>query len=342
MRRLSRPPRLATLCVQGTTADRTIDNATRVKLLNAVALALQQRDEWHPLDGLVLPGGFFWMSRALGATAFDRRQERLGKERFSSSIYAALQALEAESPGIRLITGVMARPRDGRERIEQASLAFDRHGLVGAARKIFPTMTESRGRRFMTPYSADYASEARFVKLSNGSLAALHSCYDLFGTADIGSAGDARRAAIRLIRTDRRRIVESDEEFAETRRACLAAWAGNVTQRKPDVLLATIHGFERPGLDGYWQRHGIARASAAHGGAFALGAAHFATGLPSAGSTLAACRVPKHELTAGVRRKAHSLQPRDSVQVITAGLSGILRLFEPRLVTGKDLLGRMK
>ena len=51
----------------------------------------------------------------------------------------------------------------------------------------------------MTPFVDDYGSDQRFIELPNGSLAALHSCYDLFGTADIGSAGGARRAAIKAL-----------------------------------------------------------------------------------------------------------------------------------------------
>ena len=201
MRRPTRSPRLATLCLQGNTAASTKDNVTRTMILEkAVRFLLQQR-AWHPIDALVLPGGFFWLSRSVGASTFERRRALISGERFIPAVTAALKQLQESSPGIRLITGVMAQPRDKTERTEQACLAFDRSGLIGAARKMFPTHAESRGRRYMTPFADDYRSSERFVDLPNGSLAALHSCYDLFGTADHGSDGSARRTAIKSFAT---------------------------------------------------------------------------------------------------------------------------------------------
>ena len=217
MRRPTRSPRLATLCLQGNTAISTKDNAARVPLLKRVVHVLRQERAWHPIDALVLPGGFFWLSRSLGATTFDRRRSLIAAERFVPAITTALEELKELSPGIRLVTGVMAQPRDRAERTEQACLAFDHTGLVGAARKIFPTHAESRGRRFMTPFVDDYRSSERFVELPNGSLAALHSCYDLFGTADIGSVGGARRAAIRVLRQPEGRLAEGHEGFKARR-----------------------------------------------------------------------------------------------------------------------------
>jgi predicted amidohydrolase len=330
MRRPTRSPRLATLCLQGNTAASTKDNVTRTKLLEkAVRFLLQQR-AWHPIDALVLPGGFFWLSRSLGATTFERRRSLISAERFVPAITTALEQLQELSPAIRLVTGVMAQPRDKAERTEQACLAFDQTGLIGAARKMFPTQAESRGRRFMTPFADDYRSIERFVDLPNGSLAALHSCYDLFGTADHGSGGGARRAAIKALRQrSGRRLAEGQYGFRATRDSELAAWANLVAAKAPDVLLATIHAFERPGLDGYWQRHGIARASAAHGGAITIGAAHFLDSLPRDSSTLATYGVPKRELSAGVSRRAHSLAALHSAVLTVQGMTALLRVFEP-------------
>jgi predicted amidohydrolase len=329
MRRPVRSPRLATLCLQGNTATSTKVNAARVPLLEEAVRVLRKERVWHPIDALVLPGGFFWLSRSLGPTTFERRQSLIAAERFVPAITTALEELKELSPGIRLVTGVMAQPRDKIERTEQACLAFDRTGLIGAARKRFPTQAESRGRRFMTPFADDYRSGERFVNLPNGSLAALHSCYDLFGTADHGSGGGARRSAIKVLRNKGGRVGEGHESFRASRDTSLAAWADLVAAKTPDVLLATIHAFERPGLDGYWQRHGIARASAAHGGAITIGAAHFLDSLPRDGSTLAAYGVPKRELSAGVSRRAHSLTPLYSAVVTAHGMNALLRVFEP-------------
>jgi hypothetical protein len=315
--------------VQGNTAASTKDNTSRVSILEELVSVLLGQPAWHPLDAIVLPGGFFWMSKVLGPTTFERRQALLSRERFTSVVKTALGQLQDLSPDLRLVTGVMARPRDKTERIEQACLAFDTSGLIGAARKIFPTRQESRGRRFMSPFVDDFRSAKRFIDLPNGSLALLHSCYDLFGTADIGTGSNARRAAIRALRHQRIRVLGSDEGFKATRDAGLADWADLVAAQKPDVLLASIHAFERPGLDGYWQRHGIARASAAFSGALTLGAAHFLEGLPSVGSTLAACNVPERALRAGVKRRAYSLAATCSLELtLQQGGKALLRLFE--------------
>jgi hypothetical protein len=305
-----------------------------------VVRAIQQQRPWHQLDALILPGGFFRLSRPLGATTFEQRQAIVSRERVAAAIAAAVGQLHELSPGIRLVTGIMAQPRDKTERTEQACLAFDGNGLIGAARKIFPTQAESRGRRFMRPFADDYRSAHRFIDLPNGSVAALHSCYDLFGTADVGSAGIVRRAAIKVLCTKGSYIGQGDAGFKKDRESSLMAWADLLSAKSPDVLLATIHSFERPGLDGYWQRHGIARASAAHRGALTVGAAHFIESLPSNGSTLAAYDVPKRELGAGVARRAHFLAPLYSAKVAIRGMNAVLRVFEAPLHRWKATTGR--
>ena len=330
MRRPTRSPRLATLCVQGYTAASTRDNANRISIIEGLVSTLRMRADWHPIDAIVLPGGFFWLSQVLGYTTFERRRELISQERFSAAVCGVLRQLQELSPGIRLVTGVMARPRDKTERVEQACLAFDKDGLIGAARKLFPTRNESRGRRYMSPFIDDYRSAERFIDLPNGSKALLNSCYDLFGTADTGNGSGARRAAIRALRLPRVRLLEGDEEFRASRDAGLTAWADLVATQEPDVLLAAIHAFEIPGRDGYWQRHGIARASAALKGALTVGAAHFLERLPEEGSTLAASGVPRTALSAGVSRRAYSLAPFQSLSFTAKdGTPALLRLFQP-------------
>lgn len=340
MRRPTRSPRLATLCVHGNTATSTRHNNDRVALLEELVRVLREHRAWHPLDAILLPGGFFWLSKPLGAAAFERRAVTITRERFASAVISAVGQLQALSPGLKLVTGVMARPRNKTERIEQACIAFDHRGLAGVARKMFPTHAESRGRRFMSPVADDYRSSKRFVELANGSIAALHSCYDLFGTADIGTGTGTRRSAIRTLRSSHGRLTENDDHFRTSRDSSIAAWTGLMASKQPDVLLTSIHAFERPGLDGYWQRHGIARASAAFAGAMALGAAHFLECLPTQGSTLAAYRVPKRELTAGVSRRAHSLAPAKILPLSTARTRAVLRLFTPSLANNGSDTGR--
>lgn len=331
MRRLIRPARLATLCLQGHPAASTSDNTTRIAILRELLRALQANARWHPIDAIVLPGGFFWLTRALGSARFERRTELISQEQFSGPVTATLRALQQLSPALRLIAGVRAQPSDRVERTEQVCVAFDLDGVIGIARKIFPTYNETRGRRFMSPVLEDFRSEERFVALPNGSVALLNSCYDLFGTADLATGRLARRAIIRALRTKRRRLSERDDLFRANRDESLRAFSELVAAKAPDVLLTTIHAFQRAGLDGYWQRHGIARASAGFGGALTVGAAHFLRGLPDAGaSTLSASNVPKRELHAGVSRRAHALAPLFSAPLTTSGANGLLRVFQAK------------
>jgi hypothetical protein len=328
MRRPIRSPRLATLCLQGNTANSPKDNPERIAILSEVLFHLRQRDEWHPLDAVLLPGGYFRLSRTLGALPFEQRKRQVEQESFASAIGDQLEQLQSLSPGLRLVLGVMATPRQKAERTEQASIAFGREGVIGLARKMFPTTAETRGRRYMSPCIDDFSSKQRFITLSNGSLALLNSCYDLFGAADGATTMGSRRLAIRALRQGKDHLTHRDEGFGSVRGGALSAWHSLVTELQPDVLMASIHAFERPGLDGYWQRHGIARASAGFKGALAVGAAHFLERLPDEGSTLAAIGVPRSALSAGVNRRAFSLAATRALAWRTKqGTSVLLRLF---------------
>jgi hypothetical protein len=302
----------------------------RITLLDRITDLLRGRDDWHPIDALVLPGGFFRMSRALGPVGFTERRSRVSSEKFAQAACIAVRALDKLSPGFRMITGVLATPRDLTERTEQSSLAFGGSGLVAAARKIFPTAQDSKGKQFTSPFEGDYSSAHRFLHLANGSVAALNACYDLFGVADIGSDTGARRLAIRRLYTKGGSITRTDDGFIQTRQKCLTAWTELVRQKQPDVALATIHRFRQAGQDGFWQRHGIARASAALGGALVAGAAHFEVGLPRPTiSTLASWRVPHAHLSQGLGRKAHRLDPKAFLVAEEEGIKILMRLFTP-------------
>lgn len=327
MRRPNRSPRLATLCLQGGTTDSTHDNKARISVLEE-AIDRVVASIWHPLDAIVLPGGYFRLSHTLGTLPFPQRKLLIEREWFASALNRLLRKLQGTSDNARLIFGVTARPRHRAERTEQACIAFDASGVIGVARKMFPTSAESRGRRYMSPCIDDYTSKKRFVSLPNGSVAMLNSCYDLFGAADTARGSDARRLAIRALRQGSTHTTHRDTEFRSLRDGALTAWSKTVTEQQPDVLVASIHAFERPGLDGYWQRHGIARASAAFRGALTVGAAHFLEALPNLGSPLAAAGVPRTALTAGVRRTAYALPHTDSLAWTTqSGTPALLRLF---------------
>src|SRR3954471_17478530 len=116
MRRPHRSPRLATLCLQGNTAASTKSNPQRSAILAEVITRLCEQPEWHPLDALVLPGGYFRLSRALGALGFEQRRQQVEREPFVSAIKVDLRRLQSLSPDMRLVVGVMATARHKAER----------------------------------------------------------------------------------------------------------------------------------------------------------------------------------------------------------------------------------
>lgn|GEM_PF-763017 len=336
--RLTRAPRVVQLCLHGTMATPE-DNAKRIAMLPEIVRVLYELPDWHPIDAVILPGGFFRMSRAFGASGFASRRAAVRRERFAGAVQTAVGLLEELSPGLRLVTGVLAKPRDPTERTEQVSLAFSAKGLVASARKLFPTAQDSRGRRYISPFMDEYSSSKRLLQLPNGSTALLSACYDLFGAADIGIDSASRRQAIRRLVTRKGYLTQGDAGFVDTRLACLAAWTRLIEEHRPDVALATIHRFRAPGLDGFWQRHGIARASAALNGALVVGAAHFGHRLPDPhASTLAAHGVEHEHMFAGAFRLSHRLMPIASTVIESPGCRALLRLFTPP--AGADLKGR--
>lgn len=326
MRRLTRPPRIAALCVCGDVAKRLHDNADRILLLKQLTIELRKLTNWHPFDAVVLPGGYFRMARAFGASSFADRRLLVSSEQFASAAQSSVQNLSHMSPGLRLVFGVLAKSTNASERTEQSCLAFDETGLIAAARKILPTSADVSGDRFVSPYVQDYASQRRFVDLANGSRASLAACYDLFLADQAWS--HSNRSSIRRLLTDEEPVQIGDAAFAALRNSCLVAWARLIREQRPDVALACIHRFVI-GTDGFWQRHGLAKASAIMGGGLAVGAAHFRPRLPvTEMSSLASTGVPRTHLNAGLSRKAHRLSPL-AWHVVNAprGRKALLRLF---------------
>lgn len=324
---------VASLCLHGVPARSMKDNAERLAMLPELVRLLKKHPELQ-LDAIVLPGGTFRLACALGATDFERRRAILQKEKITPPIRETLDQLDMLNPGLTLVTGVLATPRDFSERTEQSCLAFQHGKLVGAARKIFPTREESRGRRFVSPFVDDFSSPRRVVSLACGQTALLNACYDLFGVADLSSNTMARRHAIRRLLTKRGMLTIGGADFRTQRDDCLENFRSVVSSTPLKALIVAVHGFFQSGRCGYWQRHGIARASAAYGGALVVGAAHFQRGLPSPdSSTLAAHGVPRSQIFEGATRRAHRLAPvYSSVLHTPNGLQGLLRVFRVPLV----------
>jgi hypothetical protein len=216
------------------------------------------------------------------------------------------------------------------EGADQVCFAVSRDGVVAQARKIFPTLGETSGKRPLIPTYRDYGAADRYLTLANGSRAVLCACYDVFGLAESPDRPSVRTRAIRYLHMPTGVHTTVDIGFKRQRDAAIGFWHERLLMEHPDVALGAIHRFHRPGLDGYWQRHGIASASAALNGGLVIGAAHFRLKLPtSVRAPLAARGVEAAHLHDGLRRKAHRLQPVDGFLMMKTGLpAALVRLFE--------------
>jgi hypothetical protein len=102
----------------------------------------------------------------------------------------------------------------------------------------------------------------------------------MFGLTENPVHPGRRTTILRTIESHGSVLRKGDAAFDELRHRCIQQWDLLLRSRRPSVAIAAIHAFDRPGLDGFWQRHGIATASAVLNGGLALGAAHFRDCLP--------------------------------------------------------------
>jgi hypothetical protein len=327
MRRPIRSARIAAVCVRGQRCKTTNPNLKRLALLETIVSHIVESD-WQPLDAVLLPAGFLRLGRSLADLDFAGRATALAATRMGRSLLRQARRLDQAFPGALLVVGIDGDAMG--EGDDQLCVAIGAAGVVGVARKIFPTEMDTKNPdRAVTPRLADYDDPGRIVALASGRRAALCACYDVFGFHEGPDSGSSRTRAIRWIRDGSRAMGENEPAFTVLRRQALAAWQALWRGAGVDLALAAIHAFEQPGRDGYWQRHGMACAAAAIEGA-AIGAAHFEDCLPDPdASTLAAAKVPKAHLTAGINRRAHSHPPIHSLVIRKGGRNAaIARLFQ--------------
>lgn len=328
---LARPPRIASVCVLGSKAARAASNAPRLELANSIADAIARR-AWQPIDAVLFPGGFVRSQSFIGCMSDRERLRRLENEAWFGGIANAAAKLNAVTSGALVVVGADSSAPTRGQVGDQLCVALCQRRIVGLARKIYPTDLDTRGcARPLVPAAADFTSRRRFVLLPNGSWACLNSCYDLFGVTDSPPRLAARSRGMRMLYQDGEYLRYGSTGFRRLRAELLDQWATLLRGWAPDVALAAIHGFERPGRDGYWQRHGIAAASAALGGSLVVGAAHFEDALPTRGqSPLASDNVPASHLALGPNRPASRLRPTDSFVMTACGLEASVRLFTRR------------
>ena len=174
----------------------------------------------------------------------------------------------------------------------------------------------------------DYSSSDRFVRLANGNVAVLATCYDLFGMV---AQHSSRRCSVRNLRallTKEGRIGRRAAIFKTLSAKAAHDWRKTLDLYRPRVALAAIHVFRRPGREGYWQRHGIAAASAKLDGGLIVGASHFLERLPHGGKAVLASRaVPKRHINQGTRRRSWSHHPILTIHLDSGTSGALVRLF---------------
>lgn len=323
------PLHVVTVCVRGRDTYPMPQMSKRVLLLDRLIDALAQRPRWSNIDAVLLPGGFFRLPAPIARLRPIERRIILGGQDAGLAGAAGSRLLNRHWPGVTLVIGIDSEPLSSRLAGDQLVAAWQDGELVGLARKAFPVASETNGKDPVFWSALDDADDpARVVTLRYGQRALLLACYDGFAVRALHGPRFAPLSALRLISDGKGRIRAPRPGEREEH---LRRWLAMLRAIPPDLGLVAIHEFDRPGRDGYWQRHGIASASAALNGAPILAAAHFRRALPASlsGSSLAAHDVPLVHLDQGQHRLAHRLLPRDgfALPAGSAKASLLVRLF---------------
>jgi len=326
--------RIATVCVRGRKPQSLSGNGKSVRLMKAIVAEVA--DRWRDIDVLLFPGGFVRLADYIGGRSQRDRTRLISNSEPGLSVARAVKRLQATSAGALIVTGIDSFKRSETDRGDQLCVAFNAEGVVGIGRKVFPTDwdTNGDGRTPIVCYVADYSSRHRVVQLASGARAILCSCYDAFGIAEAATGPSGRIRFIRYI-ADADVHEAGTHRFGALRRELFEEWRALIVTSQASMSLAAIHGFPRPGRDIFWQRHGIANASAALGGGLSIGASFFRDQLPDltrAGwhSPLASLGVPVSHLRKAQYRPAFPHQPLDWFEVGTAkdgGPEALVRLF---------------
>jgi len=324
-----RPTRIATVCIKGEPANDLKENAKRKEILKEVVKIIINK-EWSNIDAIVFPGGFFYLNQHIGQLLFHDRVSALKSASFHNTCTQGCKDLSDISPRVFIIAGVdtTERMRAGfnkKEGADQLCVAWTSEGVSSIGRKVFPTKKDERNN--LVCYKNDFSTDHRVIRLPSGKTAVLCACYDMFGCSEKIESPTTRTRNIRRIGEGSILHEYTDLNFKEIRKECVDSFQDLIARQQVKVGITAIHRFERPGLDGFWQRHGIATCSAELQG-LGIGAAHFSKYLPEfEKSTLASAEVPKKHLYLSPKwkRQTHRLAPIDWILVDDKAL---VRLFE--------------
>jgi hypothetical protein len=105
-----RPPRIVTVCVLDRKPSRVPRNARASSLLDQVVDAVISRVDWHPVDAIVFPGGFFRSQVYVGNQSHSERAAALEATDFGRAVMAAAYRLDAAHPGALIVIGIDSVP----------------------------------------------------------------------------------------------------------------------------------------------------------------------------------------------------------------------------------------
>lgn len=329
---LRRRPRIATVQVLGDRAGKPKHNASRLLLMGQVVEALARRERQWILDAVLFPAGYFWLTQALGPLDGAARAGAIEASALGPPVRAAAVML-AEGAGTLLVAGIDTHPYAKGRSGDQMMAAWRGDQIVGVARKIWPSHLDTRkgARRKLAIFEADAQDPGRMLALPGGGVGMMCVCYDAFVFSELALGPTARRGHLRyLARGDR-----DWEASAFERNEFLEAFQLLITRSRPNVALIGIHAFEDVGQETFWQRHGVAVASAGLGGSLAASAAHFTRRLPRVDdpwhAPLASFGVEDRHLSRGYYRTALKHWSRDGFYVTVPNqpdLVALVRLFE--------------
>jgi hypothetical protein len=301
--------------VAGQPARHVRQNENRQELIAAVIHHIRTRPQWDPLDAVLFPAGFFRLDDWFGPLSPEERWEQLDWSGELDVCRSAARKLSWRSPGCLVVAGFDTNCSPQRWRGDQMVAAYDASGLVALTRKIFPVDgdTNGWGRSPYLLFAADAEARTRIIELPNGERAILSACYDAFVFSELAIGPTAKRRAMRWLGDAHPRYHRMAREEADR---LLGQFARGIHELAPTISLAAIHGFERPGGEIYWQRHGLATASAALCG-LSVGAAHFRHSLPAnrEQSPLAADQTPYRQLRQSHNRRAYPFAPIDGFEM---------------------------
>jgi hypothetical protein len=276
---------VVTVDVRGKPAKSERSNRIRMRLLEKLETVLNDRSllTRRP-DLILLPGGFLYSNSHIGPLSDQKRFRRIASKPLSK----ACARLSAGTSSL-VVAGVDGADDERTHSVEcfpswpdQLCVAWNKKGVVGIGRKIFPApkgpkedIEDSEPSNLLV-YKSDFESTARVVRY-RGMKILLCACYDVYGCSvgapegDNSPLGHVKHLDIRgklLTRGSGRNPMfrKGLQEGAEK-------WRKLVNEA--DLVLGSIHQIEKGGSISKWQRNGFKRRAGVNSGIAFIGAAHY-------------------------------------------------------------------